>query len=611
MEMRVSHLKKFRGYFAVALAALSLAACKKDVIVDEAGGEIALTWSPAGVTSVKNVPGAAITAAINKKMAGEAPSPLPKDTWEHAQRLYKNYKDVPLWLTGDGLDKPRAGALMFALGDATSDGLRLDSYPLEELGAAIDTLQRTETPTAEQLAAVDVLLTAAYVALGEDLMTGQVDPKEVNQSWHISGKEEKVDSALFRSLRAEELDRAIGLMRPTDSSYNALREQLAAYRAHVTKGWTRVPAGKTLKAGMSDSPERIAAVVSRLSEEGYTIGAAKPIAPEDSNKQVANAKTDTAATAPASVPATPAPASSRPVFTKAMGDAVSQFQSRHGITVTGSLNPETVEAMNVSPSYRAAQIAANLERFRWMPRALGERFILVNVPAFKVAAYDSGRKSLEMKVIVGMEYEGRATPVFADSMEVVVFRPYWNVTPTIQANEFAGRDAASLDAGGFEFYRDGGATRIRQRPGPKNALGLVKFLFPNDFNIYLHDTPNDELFKKDVRAFSHGCIRLEKPDEMAAYVLGWDLDRVHAAMNGGGDNKTFKLPKKIPVYITYFTTYMNDEGNLAFGNDLYKRDDQLVQQVQSGATLPADHERAARTLHKIAEEWGGPHKDSM
>src|SRR6185503_1414425 len=238
----------------------------------------------------------------------------------------------------------------------------------------------------------------------------------------------------------------------------------------------------------------------------------------------------------------------------------------------------------------------------------GERYIMVNVPAFTVAAYDSGHKSLEMKVIVGMEYEGRATPVFADSMEFVVFRPYWNVTPTIQEKEFAGRDAASLAAGGFEFYNDGGQTRIRQVPGPKNALGLVKFLFPNDFNIYLHDTPNDELFKKDVRAFSHGCIRLEKPDEMAAYVLGWDMDRVHAAMNGGGDNKTVKLTTKIPVYITYFTTYVMD-GKLFFGNDLYKRDDQLVAKVMPGAILPPDFERAARTLHKMAEQWGGTHSD--
>jgi L,D-transpeptidase YcbB len=580
-----------------ALGALAFTACKRDVIIDQAGGEIALTWSPAGVDAIDDVPGTAIKASIDQKVNGEAPAPLGKDTWEHVQRLYKSYQGVPLWLTGDGIDKPRAGALMFALADATSDGVRLDAYPLEKLGAAIDALNRTEKPTAEQFAEADVMLSAAYVALGEDLMTGQLDPKEFSQAWHISQKEEKVDSALFRSLRAEELDRAIALMRPRDESYDSLRTQLAFYRAQASKGWTKVPAGKTLKAGASDSPERLAAIVSRLGEEGYALGTAS--ASTDSQKVADTSRVRADTTKPAST--TPPN-----VFSRAMSEAVAEFQARHNITVTGSLNPETVDAMNVSPAFRAAQIAANLERYRWMPRALGERYIMVNVPEFRVAAYDSGRKSLEMKVIVGMEYEGRATPVFADSMEFVVFRPYWNVTPTIQEKEFAGRDAASLDAGGFEFYNDGGQTRIRQRPGPKNALGLVKFLFPNDFNIYLHDTPNDELFKKDVRAFSHGCIRLEKPDEMAAYVLGWDLERVHAAMNGGGDNKTVTLKRKIPVYITYFTTYVND-GKMFFGNDLYKRDDIMVDRVMPGAILPADFERAARTLHKMAEEWGGKH----
>ena len=388
--MRHSPTRIIRGCLSVALSGFALTACKKDVIIDQAGGEIALTWTPAGVNSVTGVPGAAIKAAIAQKMAGDAPKPLPKDTWEHAQRLYKSYQGVPLWLTADGIDKPRAGALMYALADGTSDGLRLDSYPLEELGATIDAITRSDTATAEQLADVDVLLTAAYVALGEDLMTGQVDPKAVNQSWHISGKEEKVDSALFRSLRADQLDRAIALMRPQDEGYDSLRTQLAFYRKHAENGWTKVPAGKTLKAGQSDSPARIAAVTARLSEEGYSIGNAE--APADSNKQVAST-TDTAARKP--VPTTPTPGASSAVFSKALSDAVSEFQSRHGIVVSGTLNPETVDAMNVPPQYRAAQIAANLERFRWMPRALGDRFIMVNVPAFKVAAYDSGRKSLE------------------------------------------------------------------------------------------------------------------------------------------------------------------------------------------------------------------------
>jgi murein L,D-transpeptidase YcbB/YkuD len=592
--MRRSHTAIIRRGIGVALGALALAGCKKDVIIDQAGGEIALTWSPSGVDEVRGVPGSAIKAAIAKEVAADAPAPLGKDTWQHATKVYKSYNNVPLWLTGDGFDKARAGALMYALTDATSDGLRLDEYPLQQLGAAIDEFNRADKPTADQLAHIDVMLTAAYVALGEDLMTGQIDPREFNQAWHISQREEKVDSALSRSLRAEDLARAIGQMRPTDAGYDSLRVQLAFYRAQATKGWTKVPEGKTLKTGSSDSPERIAAVVSRLAEEGYTMGASSP--GTDSQK-VADSTTRPDSSRPK-------PAASRSTFSKPMSEAVAEFQARHNITVTGSLNPETVDAMNVSPETRAAQIASNLERYRWMPRALGDRYIMVNVPAFQVAAYDSGRKTLEMKVIVGEEYEGKATPVFADSMEYVVFRPYWNVTPSIQEKEFADKTPEQLAAGNYEYYKDGGVTRIRQRPGPKNALGLVKFLFPNDFNIYLHDTPNGELFKKDVRAFSHGCIRLEKPDEMAAYVLGWDMDRVHAAMESGPDNKTVRLARKIPVYITYFTTYVTD-GKLYFGNDLYHRDDTMVEKMMPGAILPPDFGRAARALQSLAEEWGG------
>jgi murein L,D-transpeptidase YcbB/YkuD len=153
----------------------------------------------------------------------------------------------------------------------------------------------------------------------------------------------------------------------------------------------------------------------------------------------------------------------------------------------------------------------------------------VNVPAFQLRAFDKGEPVLEMKVIVGQEFEDKATPVFSDSMETVVFRPYWNVTPDIQAKEIEPKLASNpgyLAANDMEYWNDGGARRIRQRPGPEELTGLREVPLPNDFNIYLHDTPNHELFDKDVRAFSHGCIRVEKPAELAQWVLGWDAARV-------------------------------------------------------------------------------------
>jgi murein L,D-transpeptidase YcbB/YkuD len=229
-----------------------------------------------------------------------------------------------------------------------------------------------------------------------------------------------------------------------------------------------------------------------------------------------------------------------------------------------------------------------MERMRWLPRSLGARYIYVNVPAFRLEAYDSGQKKLEMKVVVGAEYQGRATPVFSDSMEFVVFRPYWNVTPDIAAKEFFPKYGTALPAG-YETYNEKGALRIRQVPGDKNSLGLVKFMFPNDFNIYLHDTPAKELFNRADRAASHGCIRLEKPDQLAEWVLGWDNARVQQAMHGT-NNRTVNLPKKIPVYIVYFTAYARD-GQLYFGDDLYNRDDQLQEK------MTGDSARATRATN--------------
>jgi murein L,D-transpeptidase YcbB/YkuD len=234
-----------------------------------------------------------------------------------------------------------------------------------------------------------------------------------------------------------------------------------------------------------------------------------------------------------------------------------------------------------------------------MPRSLGERYILVNVPQFYLHAYDSGQKSLEMKVIVGQEYEDKATPVFSDSMEYVVFRPYWNVTPTIAAKEIFPKGPEYLAANDMEVYNDHGRQAVRQRPGPKNALGFVKFLFPNDYNIYLHDTPNHSLFEKDVRAFSHGCIRVEKPDELAQWVLGWDAGRVESAMQGS-DNRQVTLPKKIPVYIVYFTSFVQD-GNVHFGNDLYDRDSKLVEQMKAAVKSPETN-AAQDTLRMMARQ---------
>ncbi len=559
-------------FAAVVAAVLAIAACSPDKGADSSAGASTTTdqsWSPAKLTSVNGVPATAIEAAMQKRLAGAAPARIDEDQWTHTKRLYKSYDNNPLWLAEDGLHKDRTFALTNAVLQTEQDGMRMDAYPVGALAQSISTVRQTKTPTAEQLADADVLLTASFAALGEDYLTGQVDPKTVAQSWHIDPQEENVDSALIRSLRNPALDKAIATMRPSGADYAALRKELDRFQQISVKGgWPVVPSGPAAKPGEAMSPKRVAALRTRLSVEGFSAPAAQASG----------------------------------VYDRTLAGAVAQFQSHHAIAVDSMLGAETMASLNQTAVYRTAQIAANLERLRWLPRTFGNRYIYVNVPAFRLEAFDKGHPTLDMKVIVGQDYEGKATPVFSDSMETVVFRPYWNVTPDIADKEVFPKmnaDPGYLAANNYELYKEGGATRVRQTPGDKNSLGLVKFLFPNDFNIYLHDTPNHALFDKDVRAFSHGCIRVEKPSELAQWALGWDAGKVDAAMQGTADNHSVKVPAKIPVYITYGTAYMRD-GALFFGNDLYDRDDKLVAEVLRGALPSAETVQAVQALRRIA-----------
>ncbi len=579
-----------------------LAACKK---VNTAGGEVSRNWTPPAADVVMDVPPEAISAALKKRLAEAPPAPVTADHWKHTKKLYATFNDALLWLDNKGIHQNRVSAMLNTLANADSDAMRLDHLPIVALNRALAAIDGKH-PTAEQLADADVLLSAAFTVYGEDMLVGQTDPSQLGQSWHINPLEEKVDSALALTLREDDLAAGLTRMRPQDPGYDSLRVQLVHFRELVTNGgWGTVPDGKALKRGDSDSPERLSALRARLAAEGFLSDSTAP------------ATTDSTAapdTATANAAKTVAKKSSKGnaarlnrtgpgVFDQKLAGAVADFQAHHGIVVDSMLGKETLDALNVPAAYRLAQIAANLERYRWMPRNLGTKYILVNVPQFHLAAFDGGQKALEMKVIVGKDYEDKATPVFSDSMEYVVFRPFWNVTPDIAAKEIFPKEQENpgyLAANNMEVYNDHGRQAVRQRPGPKNSLGLVKFMFPNDFNIYLHDTPEGELFKKDVRAFSHGCIRLEKPAELAQWVLGWPADQVNQAMHDGPDNKQVKLPAKIPVYIVYFTTYV-DNGKLYFGNDLYDRDSKLVAEVKNAAELSPEVVQARDSLRALAK----------
>lgn len=546
----------------VLVASGLLAACGGEGREGFFGGEVSRSWNPAEVAEIEGVPVAEFKSALAQQLAARPPNQS-EDTWAHTRRLYAQYGNAPLWLDAGGLIEHRGRAMVDALVNATSDAIALDNYPLVELAIALDSVRRMDDPSPQLLARADLLLTSSFAALGEDYLTGQLDPKAVNQSWHIPPDEAAVDSALFRSLRDQDMPQAVARMRPQDMEYDKLRRKLEDYRKiFAGGGWPRVPDGKVLKRGDAESPERLNALRTRLRIEGYGV--------------------DSATT-----------------FSQSFAAAIAQFQARHAIVVDSMLGEETLAALNVPVDYRLAQIAANLERYRWMPRILGDRYIFVNVPAFRLQAFEAGRKRLEMKVVVGAEYDDRSTPVFSDRMSFVVFRPYWNVPDNIAQKELFPKFATTGMPADYEIYTDNGVTRLRQKPGEKNSLGLVKFMFPNSFNIYLHDTPHRDLFEEDVRAFSFGCIRVEKPAELASWVLGWPMARVRDAMKGS-PNRHVNLPKKIPVYIAYFTTFVRD-GQLWFGNDVYKRDEGLAQAVARGAMPSVEAVRAIAALRELTD----------
>lgn len=564
---------RYRPY-VMLLATLALVSACETRHRSESGGDV-VAWTPPKPDAIAGVPTDAVKSAIQQRLTGATPKGVDADTWRHVRALYAEFAGVPLWLDTEGLSTNRVGELANALASADSDAVRVDSYPVGDLAKAVTALRSTTSPTAEQLADADVLMTSTFAELGEDMLTGQINPKAMSQSWFISTREEGIDSALARTLRESPVDQSIRLIRPQDPAYDSLRIELIHYRQLAAKGdWPTVPKGPALKPGQTDSRSRLTALIGRLQAEGYL--------PDDYQ----GGGTDST--------------SARMKYDSTLAGAVARFQSHHDIGVDSMLGPETVDALDKPVTYRLGQIAANLERYRWLPRSLGERYILVNVPAFELTAYDSGKAALQMKVIVGQDYQGKSTPVFSDSMEFVVFRPYWIVTDSIAAKEIypkAEADPDYLDRNNYEIVTIDHKKRVRQKPGDRNSLGLVKFMFPNDFNIYLHDTPQGELFNKDVRAFSHGCIRLQHPDSLAQFVLGWPMDSVHHEMQQGRDDHRVNLKRKIPVYIVYFTTYLRD-GELYFGNDLYGRDEKLVASIANAAQSDSASARAVETLRK-------------
>jgi murein L,D-transpeptidase YcbB/YkuD len=331
-------------------------------------------------------------------------------------------------------------------------------------------------------------------------------------------------------------------------SYGKLKEELGRYY-NITKagGWPQIPAVKTLKIG-SISPA-IPVIKKRLQLTGELTG-------NDTSQ----------------------------IFTDTLANAVMVFQKRMGYTPDGIISAQLVKDMNVPAKTRLSQILLNMDRMRWMPTEPSGQLIVVNIPEFILHVYEGKQKAFDMNVVVGKE--GHNTVSFSGDLSTIVFSPYWNVPPSIVKNEILpamNRNPGYLASQNMEITgNEGGLPVVRQLPGPKNSLGKVKFLFPNSFNIYFHDTPAKSLFSQDKRAYSHGCIRLAEPEKMAQYLLRnnpeWTPERIAAAMNSG-EEQPVKLSKPIPVMITYYTAWVDEEGLLNFRDDIYSHDKDLREKM--------------------------------
>jgi murein L,D-transpeptidase YcbB/YkuD len=485
--------------------------------------------------------------------------------WKLTRQFYEQRNLEPAWIQnaapGPGMD-----ALISALREADEEGLDPQLYNVglveqrRKEGSKGFLSPKGFEP--REAAVMDAWLTYLYMKYASDLADGLSDLAHADPAWKI--KSEKFDPLRYleAALRDNRVTQSLRDLLPDDSQYQALRKALAEYRQQKSAGgWPQVPARLKLKPGQRSAD--VPALANRLAASGDFAG---------------------------TIPSGGQPA----VYGTDLQEAVRRFERRHGLEDTPIVSAPVVAELNVSIDDRIHALEMNMERWRWLPRTLGDPHILINIPEYRLEVWDHGRVPLTMKVVVGKQ--DTPTPIFADQMTHIVFSPYWNVPPDIAANETlpeALKDPAFLERTNMEVIDKSGNVvdpstinvsspseyRFRQRPGSSNSLGLVKFMFPNQFNVYLHDTPADSLFARASRSFSHGCVRVEEPKQLAEYLLRdqpeWTPDKIDEAMHAG-EERTVKLARPIPVYLGYWTARVSADGIVQFRRDVYGIDSRLT-----------------------------------
>ncbi len=517
--------------------------------------------------------GAAVAAAGDRAPGSEALRDALADPAFRAspeiRLLYAARDDRPLWT-----DARRAGTMVALLSGVASSGLRPEDYDAQDLAARLARRDdRRASP--REAASFEVALTESLLRLVSDLHSGRAPPKRA-----LTGPTpgpQTFDPASEVEVLAISSDPAgrLAALEPNIGVYGRLKGALRDLRAHrPPAGDTEIPSFDVLRPG--DRHEGIPLLRRRLRELG-DLGAVEADDP-------------------------------RTEYEPATVEAVRRFQRRHALTVDGVVGPKTLRQLRVPIARRIRQIELSLERLRWIPDDLATRVVIVNIPEFKAHGVDRRRGVLELRtpVIVGAAARRTHTPILRAEMTRVVFRPYWNVPPSIARGELTPkerRSPGSLERDDFELVSTGarsavyaptaenlgglasGALRLRQRPGPKNALGRVKFIFPNPHHVYLHDTPARSLFARSRRDFSHGCVRVGDPAGLAEFVLGpqgWTREEIERAMQGPA-NHSVRLREPVSVLLFYTTAVVQGDGEVHFFDDIYGLDRVLEERLERAA----------------------------
>ena len=481
-------------------------------------------------------------------------------------RFYGRRNYLPAWISNDG-PLPQVDALIKTIREANHEGLMPDEYNLGKIEDKLREIrQRKDTNTPidpSTLVSLDILLTEAFLTYGSHLLDGRVNPEKIEASWYPNRYEVDLVLLLQAALESNTVEESLRILIPEDQRYTRMRQALRRYRDIAARGgWDSVLDGPKIKKG--DSGARIQALRARLITEGYLV---------------------------------PGLSKSREIFDDQLEQAISKYQDNHGLKVDGIVGRDTIASLNISVEERVRQMELNMERLRWLPKDLGKRYVLINIPNYQLEVVENGKPVMIMRAVVGKPSD--PSPVLSSEITYLVLNPSWYVPSSIATSEILKElrtDPTYLAKNDIKVYKVADGTRqeinpdivnwtqvseknfnyrFRQRPGSKNVLGRVKFIFPNPFDVYLHDTSSPELFAKFVRSFSHGCMRVEKPIELAEFLMRddaeWTRENILSAIDKRSE-KTVWLPEPIPVNVVYLTAWVDENGSIQFRNDIYGLD---------------------------------------